>query len=197
MPIIHHSQMKKNHRIYIRGAKKGSGIVDTVLMKMIKSGLPFEKMLASLGAAAWGALGTYGVKKGIDYITKPKQVISAMNEPPLTVSPGPQGTLKNDILPVKNDITIVNPENHMIDLPDGMKKMTVGTVYDSKQGKYISGSGMKKKKRGGQMPCITNQNGVRICPSPGPPRMGIDGILNNKSKEILSNLRMGSGIMKL
>jgi len=92
---------------------------------MIQSGLPWENIFAGLGAAAWTGLAGYAVKKGMEGMISDKKD----EVPPLTSAPVPQGTFKHDILPVKNDITIVNPENHYIDLPNGMKKTTEKKIW--------------------------------------------------------------------
>ena len=119
MPIIIPSRSNRR-RIFIRGAKNGSGIIDSVTSAMIESGLPWEKIFAGLGGAAWAGLASYAVKKGIEGMISDKRD----EVPPLSSAPVPQGTFKHDILPVKNDISIVNPGNHYIDLPNGMKKNT-------------------------------------------------------------------------
>ena len=164
MPIIIPSRSNRR-KIFIRGAKNGSGIIDSVTSAMIESGLPWEKIFAGLGGAAWAGLASYAVKKGIEGMISDKRD----EVPPLSSAPVPQGTFKHDILPVKNDITIVNPENHYIDLPDGMKK-TTGDIITAPRRKY--GGKIKKTKQ-------------------------VDRILNDKSKQILMNMKSGSGIYKL
>lgn len=165
MPIIIPSKSNRR-RIFIRGAKNGSGIIDSATSAMIESGLPWEKIFAGIGGAAWAGLASYAVKKGIEGMISDKRD----EVPPLSSAPVPQGTFKHDILPVKNDITIVNPENHYIDLPNGMKKTTGDIVIERPRKKY----GGKIKK--------SNQ---------------VDKILNDKSKQILMNMKSGRGIYKI
>ena len=74
---------------------------------MIECTMYWEKIFAGLGGAAWAGLASYAVKKGIEGMISDKRD----EVPPLSSAPVPQGTFKHDILPVKNDITIVNPKN--------------------------------------------------------------------------------------
>jgi len=166
MPIILPSKKSNRRRIFIKGAKNGSGIIDNITSMMINSGLPWEKIFAGLGAAAWTGLAGYAATKGIEsFISDKKDMI-----PPLSSAPVPQGTFKSDILPVKNDITIVNPENHYIDLPNGMKKTTGDIVIDRPKRKY--GGKIKQNKQ-------------------------VNKILNEKSKQILMNMKTGKGIYNI
>ena len=97
MPIIIPSKSNRR-KIFIRGAKNGSGAIDSVTSAMIQSGLPCEKIFEGLGGAAWAGLASYAVKKGIEGMISDKRD----EVPPLSSAPVPQGTFKHDILPVLN-----------------------------------------------------------------------------------------------
>lgn len=165
MPLILPSKKSNRRKIFIKGAKNGSGIIDNVTSMMIHSGLPWEKIFAGLGGAAWTGLAGYAAKKGLETFFSDKRD----SIPPISSAPVPQGTFKHDILPVKNDVTIVNPANHYIDLPDGMVKAT-GNIIHAPKRKY--GGRIKQNKQ-------------------------VDRILNQKSKQILMNMKTGKGIYNI
>ena len=184
MPLVQHH--RKKHHMYIKGHRGGSLLLDVAQHALINSGLPWDKIFSTIGGLTYGALTSYGIHKVVNHFTKPKNG----DHMPLSVSPAPQGTLKGDILPVKNDIQVVNPENHYIDLPDGRKVVGANQVIVEPQAKIGYGMMKKKTKKGGRV--MGNP-----MPSPGVKTHNLDNILNNKSQQILQHLRTGSGIMKM
>jgi hypothetical protein len=107
----------------------------------------------------------------------------AMVEPPLTIDTPPQGTLKGDMLPVKNTIEVIDPKNHTINLGDGRVKLSNTVMYNNPplNSVYRYGSGLKGKRR---------KSGGNL-----------NKILNNKSKDILNGLisapKKGKGIYQI
>jgi len=96
--------------------------------------------------------------------SKPQSI--GPNEPKLTVGPVSNNVYKDDILPVKNDIEYVNPDNHTISLPDGMVKK--GNIIEKKTNrKKVYGVGINKRKKSGG---------------------NINKILTQKSKDILKGI---------
>ncbi len=165
MPLISNKRLAK--KVTIRG-KRGKGIVDTATMALISTGLPWEKILASIGAATYSTLGALALKKIFD------RTIKTPEQPPAIMSaPIPQGTLKGDMVQVKEaGITRIDPQNHMVDLPEDLVKTT---------------EGIKKLK--------IPKTGKGVRPKRAP--KNINNLLNEKSKDILKGLKSGKGIFQI
>jgi len=184
MVLLH----KKSHfmrRVYVRG--KHGGSLSTVISKAgllashALSRVDAASLTKALGGLALGGLATYGVGKAASYLGKLAH--DAMVEPPLTIDTPPQGTLKGDMLPVKNTIEVIDPNNHTINLGDGRVKLSNTVMYNNTplNSVYRYGSGLKgrRRKSGGNL----------------------NKILNNKSKDILNGLisapKQGKGIYQI
>jgi hypothetical protein len=146
--------------IYIKGAtskKIGHGIVDTI-------------MKLALGAAS-----SYAANKGLQTV---EGIIKGPMQEPQVMSdkPAAQGVLKGDILPPAANVTVVNPNNHTINLGNGYEKQTSNLVTTTAPRRRYGG-GMKKGSKQG--------NGI------------LEDIISSKSQEILNNLKTGKGLYKL
>ena len=134
--------------------------------------------------------------------------LGPMHNPMLTVNPGPQGTLKNDMLPISNIIERVDPKNSAIKLTDGQVKLNV------KVEPYHKSDGMPQGTlRGDMLPAknsiqIVNPDNHEIELADGNIRNknepyhkkkiyaksgeGLNRMLTAKSKDILKSLTTGA-----
>ncbi len=170
MVLIHSKKLAK--KVPIRG-KQGAGIVDKATMALIETGLPWDKIFASIGAATYASLAGLATKKLVDKITEKKEA-----PPPLIDAPIKQGTLKGDLVrPNEAGVTRIDPKNHEIDLPGPYVLTSQGV---QKQAHISKGMGIPKN---------TKTNTIR--------RKKVDQLLDSKSKDILSSLKMGKGIFNI
>ena len=168
MVLVRRNNLMK--KVPIRG-KIGNGIIDTATMALIETGLPWQNILASIGASTYAGLAGLAVKKLVDKMTEKKEI-----PPPLLDGPIQQGTLKGDIVRTKESgITRIDPRNHEIDLSGDYVLNSQGIERRPKKG-----NGIRSKK---------NNNNIR--------NQKVDKLLNDKSKDILFNLKMGKGIFNI
>ena len=184
--VLLHKQRHFTKRVQVRGHSGGSLTSITNMAGMLASKILGKVDLASvtkaLGGLALGGLASYGVNKALNRLSP--EGTEAMVKPPLTVGPVPQGTLRGDILPVKNSIQVIDPANHYIDLPDGKMKVSNVIVHQTPVSNVTVPQTPVRRRYGGKIS----------------PRKGIDKFLNNKSKDILNGLlgsKSGTGIYKM
>ena len=174
------------HKVHVRGHSGGTilnfvpsagSLLGNVASSLI-SKLDFSNIAKTLGGLAVGSIASYGVNKFLNNASGEKS-IGPIPDPQLTIGSIPQGILKDDVLPLRDNIEVVNPKNHVIHLSDGMVK-NVNTIEKPPDTRRAYGAGLYKRKKSGG---------------------NLNKILSQKSKDILSGIvsdkKQGRGMYRM